>query len=104
MTGNLGRLLIGLLLVVLGLVASACGRGPEESGSNVIGLQAENTPLVTIRIGFQVGSINDPTDKKGLNAVTALMIGRGGTASMTYEEIAEVLYPWSASILSLIHI
>ena len=98
MTGNLGRLLIGLLMVVLGLVASACGRGPEESGSNVIGLQAENTPLVTIRIGFQVGSINDPTDKKGLNAITALMIGRGGTASMTYEEIAEVLYPWSASI------
>lgn len=44
------------------------------------------------------GSADDPTGENGLAALTALMIGRGGTQSMTYEELTEALYPWAASI------
>ena len=53
---------------------------------------------MTLRIGFRTGSIDDPRGKNGLNALTALTMGRGGTEAMTYEAITEALYPWSASI------
>ena len=51
-----------------------------------------------MRIAFRTGSIDDPPGKNGLNAVTALMLGRGGTESLTFEELAATLYPWSATI------
>jgi len=44
------------------------------------------------------GSVDDPAGKNGLNALTALMIGRGGTTALTYEELTTTLYPWAASI------
>ena len=62
------------------------------------GLPIPGSPHATIRIAFRTGSINDPTGKEGLNALTALMIGRGGTQSMSYEELTTTLYPWAASI------
>ena len=63
-----------------------------------IGRPTPTSPLVTIRIAFRTGSMDDPPGKNGLNALTALMLGRGGTQSMTFEELASALYPWSASI------
>jgi zinc protease len=63
-----------------------------------VGLQTPNSPLITFRFMFDTGSADDPVGQHGLNALTALMIGRGGTASMTYEEVTSTLYPWAASI------
>ena len=79
-------------------VIVACGADPAEKSSTTIALQTPNSPLVTLRIAFHVGSVDDPAGQNGLNALTALMMGRGGTASMTYEKLTEALYPWSASI------
>ena len=63
-----------------------------------IGLQTPNSPLVTLRVMVETGSVHDPDAKDGLNALTALMIGRGGTVELTYEELTTTLYPWAASI------
>ena len=86
-------------LVLSGALAAGCGAaGSSAESSGVIALQTPNSPLVTLRIGFRTGSVDDPAGKDGLNALTALMMGRGGTESLRFEEITEALYPWSASI------
>ena len=80
-------------------LAAGCG-GERDSGPVVsgIGLQTPNSPLVTLRVMVGTGSVDDPAGKNGLNALTALMVGRGGTAGLTYQELTETLYPWAASI------
>jgi zinc protease len=90
------RLLVSLVCTVL---AAGCGGGRDASpDGGGIGLPAPNSPLVTLRVMFDTGSVDDPSGKHGLNALTALMIGRGGTADLTYEELTTTLYPWAASI------
>jgi zinc protease len=64
----------------------------------VIELPSPDSPLITIRIAFTIGSVNDPQRKEGLNALTAMTIGQGGTQTLTYKEIIQKLYPWAASI------
>ena len=83
--------------------AARAPRGPrggvaQEAPSPILALPTPGSPLVTLRIGFRTGSVDDPAGRNGLNALTALMMGRGGTGSMTFEAITEALYPWSASI------
>ena len=86
-----------------GLVLAMAAAGPGvatagQPGSALVTLPAPDSPLVTLRIGFRTGSVDDPAGKNGLNALTALTMGRGGTEAMTYGAITEALYPWSASI------
>ncbi|MFQ5877293.1 MAG: M16 family metallopeptidase [Acidobacteriota bacterium] len=69
-----------------------------ERGLAMSLLPSSTSPLVTLRIQFRVGAIDDPAGKEGLNALTALMIGRGGTRDLTYREVVERLYPMAASI------
>ena len=86
-------------LVLAGAAAGGCGAsGSSAESSEIIALPTPNSPLVTLRIGFRTGSVDDPAGKNGLNALTALMMGRGGTEALSFEEITEALYPWSASI------
>jgi len=56
------------------------------------------SPLVTFRIQFRAGAIDDPAGKEGLNALTALTIAQGGTKELTYREVTERLDPMAASI------
>jgi len=87
------------LVLIASAVAAGCGgAGDTAPAVNGIGLQTPNSPLVTLRVTFETGSVDDPVGKNGLNALTALMIGRGGTASVTYQELTTALYPWAASI------
>ncbi len=90
----------GVAVAVACALAFGCA-APDEMEPDTdtrIGLAMPGSPLVTIRIAFRTGSINDPAGKDGLNALTALMIGRGGTQNMSYEELTTTLYPWAASI------
>lgn len=87
-------------IIVIGTLAYACAAPDlvEPDTDTRIGLPIPGSPLVTIRIAFRTGSVDDPAGKNGLNALTALMIGRGGTQTMSYEELTTALYPWAASI------
>ena len=99
--GGSGRAaVLGLALAVLaGVAAAGCSAsGSSAEGAGIIALPTPNSPLVTLRIGFRTGSVDDPPGKNGLNALTAMMMGRGGTESLSFQEITEALYPWSASI------
>ena len=86
--------------------ASTAARAPREpragvrqdGPSSILALPVPGSPLVTLRIGFRTGSVDDPAGRNGLNALTALTMGRGGTGAMTFAAITEALYPWSASI------
>ncbi len=88
----------GLLAAAAAGVVLAGGATAQPPVSSLVALPAPDSPLVTLRIGFRNGSVDDPEGKNGLNALTALTMGRGGTEAMTYEAITEALYPWSASI------
>jgi zinc protease len=66
--------------------------------SEITELYQANSPLVTFRIELKAGSINDPAGKEGLNALTALTIGQGGTKELTYQQVLDKLYPWAAGI------
>jgi zinc protease len=51
------------------------------------------SPLVSFRIQFLTGSVDDPKGKEGVAALTAAMISGGGTKRHTYDEIVEAFYP-----------
>jgi zinc protease len=55
-----------------------------------------NSPLVAIRLLFNVGSKDDPAGREGLAALTARMLTEGGTKRFNYDEILERLYPMAA--------
>jgi len=74
---------------------SARGRG---AAPETVLLSSPSAPLVTLRIQFRAGSASDPKGKEGLNALTALTIGQGGTKDLTYREITERLFPMAATI------
>ena len=57
-----------------------------------------DSPLVAIRLSFDVGSIHDPKGKEGLAALTARMVGEAGTAKLSYAEQLDALYPMAAQI------
>ena len=94
------RALLSVLLAAVWLAGAGCGApGPSEDSTPAgVGFRAPDSPIVNLRIVFRSGSVDDPAGLNGLNALTALMIGAGGTETLGYDELAQVLYPWSASI------
>ena len=85
-------------LLACAALTAGCGGAGDAPAAVGIGLQTPDSPLVTMRVMVDTGSADDPAGKNGLNALMALMVGRGGTAELTYEELTTTLYPWAASI------
>ena len=87
--------------VALALLAGAA-RADQAPGGNTGGMQVvalpSESPLVAIRLMFDVGSIHDPKGKEGLAALTASMVGESGTKQRSYTELLEALYPMAAAI------
>ena len=96
----MGRSLRTTVAVALCLVGLGCAVSDpsEESSLTSVGLRTPDLPLVTVRVAFHTGSANDPVGKNGLNALTALMLGQGGTQKLSYEELSRALYPWAATV------
>jgi zinc protease len=69
-----------------------------RSAIEVVSLPNANSPLVAVRLQFDVGSIHDPAGKEGLAALTAQMIGQAGTQKRSYTELVDALYPMAAAI------
>ncbi|HEY2899169.1 MAG TPA: pitrilysin family protein [Polyangia bacterium] len=90
----------GSLLMVLSflLLAAAAGRARAASAPKTVFVRSPDNPLVAIRIVFRVGAVDDPKGKEGLAALTAEMVGRGGTRARTYAEVLDALYPMAAQI------
>jgi zinc protease len=90
------------LLTMLAILATAMSPSllRAKEGIRITEMRSENAPLVTIRIILRAGSINDPAGKEGINALTAQLIGSGGTKEMTYAQVLEKMYPWAANISS----
>lgn len=61
-------------------------------------LKIEDSPIVSFRIQFRVGSVNEPKGKEGLNLLTARLIAEGGYGDVTYKEMLEKLYPIAGRI------
>jgi zinc protease len=76
----------------------APGAGTQAEKLPIVLLQSPASPLVSIRLMFDAGSIYDPPGKEGLSALTALMIGRAGTSRRTYAGLIEAQYPMAARI------
>lgn len=60
-------------------------------------LQKSVLPQINVKVLFRVGSAHDPAGKEGLAALTAAMIARAGSRSMTIEQIDAALYPVAGS-------
>jgi len=67
----------------------------------VVELQGKS-PLVTIRLVFTTGAASDPSDKPGVAAMTADILGDGGTKTLTYKQVTDALYPMATGIQSYV--
>ena len=81
------------LAVLLALLLTPVAGSAAETLS-----QPSDSPLVTFRILFETGAASDPEGKQGVAALTAAMLSKGGTATMTYNQIVESLFPMAASL------
>jgi zinc protease len=55
--------------------------------------QKSPSPLINVKLLFAVGSAHDPVGKEGLSALTAAMVTRGGSRTLTIDQIDAALYP-----------
>ena len=67
----------------------------------VVELQGKS-PLVTIRLVFTTGAASDPADKPGVAAMTADILGDGGTKTLNYKQVTDALYPMATGIQSYV--
>ncbi|MGH9464042.1 MAG: hypothetical protein ACRD0X_00225, partial [Thermoanaerobaculia bacterium] len=56
----------------------------ETSRFEVVTLESPGSPLVALRLFFEVGSMHDPAGKEGLAALTGMMVANAGTAQRSY--------------------
>jgi zinc protease len=97
---------LALISVALILAVAAPGVGRARAGkassSMTSVLLPNSSPLVSFRLLFNVGSASDPKGKEGVAALTAAMISDGGSRTMSYEQIAEAMYPMATGFGSQI--
>jgi zinc protease len=56
------------------------------------------SPIVSFRLVFHSGSVDDPKGKEGLTSLTADLLAEGGTQSLTSAQLNEVLFPMAAEL------
>ncbi|MBX5482044.1 MAG: insulinase family protein [Myxococcaceae bacterium] len=55
-------------------------------------------PIVTFRLVFKAGSVDDPKGKEGITALTAKVMAEGGTEALSSSELLEALFPMAAEL------
>lgn len=66
----------------------------SATGANVF--LPSKSPLVSMRVQFLTGSVDDPAGKEGLASLTAAMLANGGSKNLTYDQIVAEFYPIAA--------
>ena len=56
------------------------------------------SPIVSFRLVFHTGSVDDPKGKEGLTSLTADLLAEGGTQSLTSAQLLEALFPMAAEL------
>lgn len=84
-----------LFSLVFSMSAFAQTNPPASPVSTV--LKSGTSPLISFRIQFLTGSLDDPKGKEGVASLTAAMIAQGGSQKKTYEQIVEAFYPMATS-------
>jgi zinc protease len=56
------------------------------------------SPLVSFRLVFHTGSVDDPPGREGLTALTANLLSQGGTRELSSSQLLEVLFPMAAEL------
>ncbi|MEM7199541.1 MAG: insulinase family protein [Planctomycetota bacterium] len=70
-----------------------------KSGEEFPGvLQPSASPLVSLRLVFAAGAVDDPVGKEGLAHLTAQAVVHGATARRSERDLAAALYPMAASL------
>ncbi len=97
-----------LVLLALLLASPACKKkkeggpapapAPEPEAKVEVLMIPSKVDAVDFRILFGTGSVDDPAGKEGLTALTARLMAEGGTASHTYPELLDILYPMAAEV------
>lgn len=67
--------------------------GAEASAGDLVAAPAGGAPVVSIRVVFEAGAVDDPPGKEGLAALTAALVAGGGGGAMTSSAVLERLYP-----------
>ncbi len=67
--------------------------------SNTV-FQMSKSPIISFRIQFLTGAVDDPAGKEGVASLTAAMLSGGGSKTQTYEQIVKEFYPIAASFSS----
>ncbi len=90
-----------IAVVVLACAAMTFVSGDVRSQRDAIPtvlLPIPSSPLVTFRIQFRAGAVDDPAGKEGLTELAASTVAEGGTTQHTYQQITELLYPMASSV------
>ncbi len=61
-------------------------------------LPVANKPIVSLRLVFHTGSVDDPKGKEGLTDLTATLARAGGTKELSAAELGDALYPMAAEL------
>jgi zinc protease len=69
-----------------------------ERPIRVIKLPSPKSPLITLRLVFQVGAADDQPGKEGQADLTAALLGEGGTIKRSWSEVLNALYPMAGEI------
>jgi zinc protease len=60
--------------------------------------QSPENPIISFRLVFHSGSVDDPKGKEGLTALTAHLLAEGGTQKLTSAQLLEALFPMAAEL------
>lgn len=61
-------------------------------------LPTPGTPIVSLRLVFRAGAVDDPKGKEGLTALTTRLLVEGGTKSLSAAELNDALFPMAAEL------
>ncbi|MCU0230047.1 MAG: insulinase family protein [Acidobacteria bacterium] len=78
--------------------AAPGGAEPAGPGEDAVPASGGGAPVVSIRVVFDVGAVDDPPGKEGLAALTAALVAGGGSRDAAFFALQERLYPIGGTI------
>lgn len=100
-----GTRAIGALLTLAGALAmtgchdeTGTPGGAAPTAHDLVATPAAGAPVVSIRVVFEAGAIDDPAGKEGLASLTAALVAGGGGGAMSSAAVLERLYPLGGTI------